>query len=91
MTILLEVKYSSGIYLFKVNNGNTKTMREICSKLTIKTPEPRPGIFIVHFDQISYIVLLFPLFTLNEPNILSTPDQEKIELRVFHFLESRFH
>ena len=30
-----------GIYLFKVNNGNTRTMCEICSKLTIKTPERR--------------------------------------------------
>ena len=30
-----------GIYLSKVNNGNTKTMCEICSKLTIKTPEQR--------------------------------------------------
>ena len=29
-----------GIYLFKVNNENTKTMFEICSKLTIKKTEP---------------------------------------------------
>ena len=29
------------IYLFKVNNGKIKTMGEICSKLTIKTPERR--------------------------------------------------
>ena len=28
-------------YRFKVNNRNTKTRCEICSKLTIKTPEPR--------------------------------------------------
>ena len=27
----------AGIYLFKANNGNTETMCEICSKLTIKT------------------------------------------------------
>ena len=32
----------AGIYLFKVNNGNTKTMCEICSKFSIKTPE-RPS------------------------------------------------
>ena len=31
----------AGIYLFKVNNENTKTMYEICSKLTIKTLEGR--------------------------------------------------
>ena len=29
----------AGIYLFKVNNRNTGTRCEICSKLTIKTPE----------------------------------------------------
>ena len=31
-----------GIYLFKVNNRNTRTRYEICSKLTIKTPGWRP-------------------------------------------------
>ena len=29
----------ANIYLFKVNNRNTRTRCEICSKLTIKTPE----------------------------------------------------
>ena len=29
------------IYLFKINNRNTRKRCEICSKLTIKTPEPR--------------------------------------------------
>ena len=29
----------TGIYLLKVNNRNTRTRREICPKLTIKTPE----------------------------------------------------
>ena len=28
-----------GIYLLKVNNRNTRTRIEICSKLKIKTPE----------------------------------------------------
>ena len=31
----------ASIYLFKVNNGNTRTMCEPCSKLTIKSPERR--------------------------------------------------
>ena len=31
----------AGICLFKVTNGNTRTMFEICSELTIKTPEQR--------------------------------------------------
>ena len=26
----------TGIHVFKVNNGNTNTMSEICSKITIK-------------------------------------------------------
>ena len=51
-----------------MNNRNTRAMCEICSKLTIKTPEPRhkrrSGVFIVNFEQISHIVLLFLLLTL---------------------------
>ena len=31
----------SDIYLFKVNNGKTRAMCEICSKLKTKTPERR--------------------------------------------------
>ena len=31
----------AGNYMFKVNNRNTRTWCEICSKLTIKTPERR--------------------------------------------------
>ena len=30
-----------GIYMFKINNRNTRRRCEICSKLTIKTPERR--------------------------------------------------
>ena len=40
-----------------------------CSKLTIKTTERRQwhlsGVFIVNFEHISYIVLVFLLLTLN--------------------------
>ena len=53
------------IYLFKVNNRNTRTRCEICSKLTIKTPERRSGVFIVNFENISHLVLVFLLLTLN--------------------------
>ena len=61
-------KYPAGIYLLKVNNRNTKTRSEICSKLTIKIPERdwwRSGIFIVNFEHISHLVLVFLLLTLN--------------------------
>ena len=58
-------EYRAGIVLFKVNNGNNRTMCEICSKLTLKTPERRyqrcSGVFIVNFEQISFIILVFPL------------------------------
>ena len=31
----------AGYYMFKINNKNTRTRCEICSKLTIKIPERR--------------------------------------------------
>ena len=40
-------------YLLKLNNRNTRKKCEICSKLTIKTPERRHGVFIVTFEDIS--------------------------------------
>ena len=51
-----------GIYLFKVNNGNTRTICEICLKLTKKNPEPRTQ---NDFEQTSHFVLVFSLLTLN--------------------------
>ena len=53
-----------GIYLLKVNNGNTRARCEICSQLTIKTPECRSGVFTVKFEHISHLVLVFLLLTL---------------------------
>ena len=37
---LKNTEYPYDIYLFKVNNWNTRTMSEISSKLTTKKPEP---------------------------------------------------
>ena len=37
--------FPADIYLFKVNNRNTRTRCEICSKLTIKTTERRLASF----------------------------------------------
>ena len=58
----------AGIYMLKVNKRNTRTKCEICSKLTIKIPERRQwrrsGIFIVNFEHISHLVLVFLLLTL---------------------------
>ena len=61
--------YPAGIYLLEVNNRNTRTRCEICSKLTIKIPEQRQcrrsGIFIVNFEHISHLILVFLLLTFN--------------------------
>ena len=45
----------AGNYMLKVKNRNTRTRCEICSKLTIKTPERRhwPGVSIVNFEQVN--------------------------------------
>ena len=52
----------AGNYMFKVNNRNARTRYEI------KTPEQRlasSGVFIVDFEHISNLVLVFLLLTLN--------------------------
>ena len=56
------------IYPLKVNNRNTRIRSEICSKLTIKTPERAPWrrsiISVVNFEQISNLVIVFLLLHL---------------------------
>ena len=44
-----------GIYLLKVNNKNTRTRCEICSKLTIKTPERRSSHWV--HSSVPYFML----------------------------------
>ena len=62
-----NLQLRAGIYLLKVNNRNNRARCEMCSKLTIKTPELRRpfGVFIVNFEYISHILLVFLLLTLN--------------------------
>ena len=54
--------------LFKVNN--TRKRCKICSKLTIKTLEERQlrrsSVFIVNFENILHLFLVFLLMTLNK-------------------------
>ena len=50
-------------YIFKVNNRNTRARCEICSKLTIKTPEPRQWrgssvLIVTYFTPCSSIVIV---------------------------------
>ena len=61
-----ETTTPAGNLLIKVNNRNTITRNELCSKLTIKRPERRQGClvnltyclrtpFIVNFEHISHL------------------------------------
>ena len=55
--------YPTGIYLLKGNNRNFRTRCENCSKLTIKTLERchrrHSGVFVVNFEDISHLILVF--------------------------------
>ena len=66
----VNVSNPVSICLFKISNGNIRAICEICSKFQIKTPERRQwrcsGIFIVYFEQIAHIVLVFPLLILDK-------------------------
>ena len=46
------IPYPTGNYMFKVNNGSTKTKCEICSKLTIKLTKPCSSVS-VNFEQVN--------------------------------------
>ena len=66
---LPERSYPPSIHLFKVNNGDTRIMYQIRSKLTLRELGsrywPPSGVFIVvNFEHIPHIVLAFPLLAL---------------------------
>ena len=58
----------------KLKNKNSRTMYDIGLKLTINTPERRQwrcsGLFIVNFEQVSYLTLMF-LFLTSSRNMLA--------------------
>ena len=58
-----------GNHMFKVNNKNTRTSCERCSKLTLKTPKQHHwhcyAVFIIKFEHISHILLVFLLLALD--------------------------
>ena len=57
--------FPAGIYLLKVNNRNSRTRCEICSKLAITTPERRHWrVFIVNFKHIPHLYPVILLLTL---------------------------
>ena len=59
------IQYPTGICLLEVNDRNTRTRCEICSRSTIKTPERSLRrscvVFIVNFEHTSQFVLVFLL------------------------------
>ena len=57
----VELKYCpAGIYMLKVNKGNTRTIYEICLKLKNKDPERRQR------HSWDFIILVFPVLNLNK-------------------------
>ena len=66
---VLSILYITNFCETKFNQRSTRTRCEICSKLTIKTPERRhwrrSDVFIVNFEHISHLVLVFLSLTLN--------------------------
>ena len=64
-------QYPAGDYMIKLTIETlTRTRCEICSNLTIKTPKRcqwrLSSVFIVKFEYISHLVLVFLLLTLNK-------------------------
>ena len=65
----LQLKYPADIYMLKFNNKSTRTTCEICSELSVKTPE-RPHwcrfvVFTVCYERNLNLVLVFVLLILN--------------------------
>ena len=57
--IYTSKNFPTNIYLFRVNNSNTRKRCEICSKLTIKSPQRRSTVFIVNFEHVSHLFTPF--------------------------------
>ena len=68
-TISKGILKPSGHLPAQSQNRNNTTKCEICSKLTMKTPERRQshssGVFIVNFEHVSQLTLVFLLLNLN--------------------------
>ena len=67
----------ASVNLFKINNGNTRAMCEICSKLILKTTT------LGSFEQISHIVLMFVFPILKELVTVGNCQQPAFSLKNF--------
>ena len=75
----------ASIYLFIVNNSNTKKRSEICSKLTIKSPQRRFTVFIVNFEHISYLFTPFSSVStvcFEQVNVCWVPSYQFIDVEI---------
>ena len=70
-TTVFAVLYPAVIYLFKVKNENTRTLYEVCSRFTIKTPEQRhwrfSDVFIVNLNRFYTFLWRFHCWLLINP------------------------
>ena len=67
----MYLSFSANMYLFKVNNRNSKRC-EICSKFTAKTPErinDVSGVFIVNFENMSHLFSIVSNANFEQVNI----------------------
>ena len=66
----LSTCYPAHVYLFTVNNWNTRKICETRFKVANKTSERRQwlrsGVFIVNFEHILHLFLVLLLLTLNK-------------------------
>ena len=84
MIFTQEKNSSTNIFLFIVNNRNTRKRCEICSKLTIKTPQRRSTVFIVNFEHISYLHLFSSVSTVGfeQVNVCWVPPYQFINVDI---------
>ena len=79
---------STNIYLFIVNNNSTRKRCEICSRLTIKSPQRRSNVFLVNFEHISYH---FPPFSsvstvgFEQVNVCCVPPYQIINVGITYY------
>ena len=96
---IIKTVFKKRMCLFKANVRNTKKVLENCSKSTMKAPEGRQWgrscIFIINFEQIPHIVLVFPLSILtkqmpaenHEAPLTVAPTERSFEVRFSKSLE----
>ena len=65
--LFCESLYNQGNIPVQSHNRNTSKRCELCSKLTVKTPERREwrrcGVFLRNFKQVSFFVTFKPVQT----------------------------